>query len=515
MEKDAEIKPPPSSSQYPHSQHIVLVLLDENAVIEQLHINCLDLLAEPPHTLLGKNWFESCVPQHIRAQALATFNDLLNRADPHLNHHSYPILTASTKEQLLVWSSLPRVDQQQSVTGLWLSGFSFSVHEADQQDIDTVLRLSQLNAQVVLDNAIESIMTITPTGIITSFNKAAESMFGYRVEEVIGNNINMLMPAPYKNAHDGYLANYLRTGHKKIIGIGREVTGLRKDKSEFPMELAVSEVIIDNERSFTGIIRDISERKEAELQLLKRDGELEQIRDRMAHMDRLHLMGEMATGIAHELNQPLTAIATYAQACGRLVNSSMKHADDLAHSLQQIDAQSQRAGEVIRSLRAMVTKQRQPHLQTNINTLIKETIELANIDPSVSDTVIETQQATIIHSIEVDTIQIQQVILNLIRNAVDAMADYPTKDKHIIISTTEDETNIRVSIADNGPGIPNTDKNEIFNPFFTTKPNSEGMGMGLAICRSIITAHDGELILNTSNSNGAEFYFTLPIISTL
>ncbi|ODS24244.1 hypothetical protein AB835_04865 [Candidatus Endobugula sertula] len=368
------------------------------------------------------------------------------------------------------------------------------------------------NAQVVLDNAVEAIIRICPQGKVLTFNKSAETMFGYTTKEVLGKSINLLMPTPDREQHDQYIKHYLKTGDKKIIGIDREVLGLRKDGTIFPMELSVSETKIENEHSFTGIIRDISERKDAEEKLRLRDQELQEIRHRIAHMDRLNVMGEMATGIAHELNQPLTAIATYAQASNRLLNNTLKNTNDLSHALMQINEQAQRAGKIIRRLRSIITRQQQVYQRTNINILILETIELTHMDSKIKDITIETQFFTPMPDVELDTIQIQQVLLNLIRNAADAMKHHhetQTKNKKIIIRTVVESHVLRVEVIDNGPGIPSAEKSEIFNPFFTTK--NDGMGMGLAICRSILTAHGGELDVNINNKEGTEFYFTLPI----
>jgi two-component system sensor kinase FixL len=320
----------------------------------------------------------------------------------------------------------------------------------------------------------------------------------------------MLMPPPYQEEHDRYLHNYLTTGHKKIIGIGREVAGLHKNGSQFPMELSVAEVHVESEQSFIGIIRDITERKQAEEQLRLRDQELQLIRDRMAHMDRLNVMGEMASGIAHELNQPLTAIATYAQASSRLLDMPLNNKDDLTHSLIQINEQAQRAGEVIRRLRAMITKQAPSRQRVDLKALILEAIELAKNDNRMKSIVTKTHFLDKSLTVEIDSIQIQQVILNLIRNAIDAIdANTVEQNKQIIIKTEQNDDLTRIAVIDSGPGLMNINTEEAFNPFASTK--AHGMGMGLAISQSIVLAHEGTIGFNTDNKHGTEFYFTLPL----
>ncbi len=358
----------------------------------------------------------------------------------------------------------------------------------------------------ILETAVEGIVTIDLDGIVRLFNPAAEVMFGYDAREVIGQNVNMLMPEPHDDQHNRFLSHYLDTGKKRIIGIGREVMGKRKDGQIFPLDLSVSEVNVDGKRSFAGVLRDITERKEMETAL-------RQHAEHLAHYDRVDMMGEFAAGIAHEINQPLTAIATYAQACRRLIESDQDDKQEVSEALETISQQAERAGEVIRRLRNMVKRtdsQRKPH---DINKLIGDAFRLAKLDTRTSGLDMRLDLQDDLPQVEIDAIQIQQVILNLIRNAVDALSDHPAGEQCVIVKTElGDDEKIVIIVTDNGVGIPPDIQHDLFNPFFTTK--EKGMGIGLSISQSIVTAHGGKLWFESEPDKGSSFYVSLPCALT-
>ncbi|MEZ5590667.1 MAG: PAS domain S-box protein [Gammaproteobacteria bacterium] len=374
------------------------------------------------------------------------------------------------------------------------------------------LTMTEAHAQAVLDTAVDGIVTIDSTGIIESFNNAAERLFEYRADEVIGKNISMLMPPPYCYEHDDYLQRYLSTGKKKIIGTaGREVTGLRKNGETFPMELAVSDLAFDGAHHFTGIVRDISRRKQAEQRLQQRELEARQNRERLVHVARLSTMGEMAAGIAHEINQPLTAIATYASASQRLLNSGLSDQDELLTTLDKISRQARRAGDVIQRLRSFVKKQDSQREVWDLNKLVADTMVLAEADARLHSFVIEMTLSQQPLQVSVDPIQIQQVLLNLIRNGMDAMLEAEQTDGCLRVGTRQaDHDFALVSVRDQGVGISTEQSDKLFSPFFTTKSN--GIGLGLSISRSIINAHGGRLNFERhTEEKGVTMYFTLPL----
>jgi two-component system sensor kinase FixL len=358
---------------------------------------------------------------------------------------------------------------------------------------------AQLDA--LLDAAVDAIIVINWKGEIETFNQAARQMFGYRGDEVIGKNVNRLMPAPYAENHDQYLHNYLESRIPRIIGIGRQVQARRKDGEIFPIELSVGEVLKQQKPHFVGIIRDISDRMRAEQ-------EAHEIRERLAHITRLGVMGEMASGIAHEINQPLTAITNYAQASVRLLQNNAADTGEFIEILGKISQQAQRAGEVIRRLRSFIRKRESHREAVNIRQLILDTLAMTETDTRMLNCTTRVSLDDSYPKIVADGVQIQQVILNLIRNALDAMEDINRPEIYIGVKTLIKEGMLEIEITDNGPGLPPERETELFKPFFTTK--TSGMGMGLAISQTIINSHGGRLWFTRTESGGSNFHFTLP-----
>jgi two-component system, LuxR family, sensor kinase FixL len=493
---------------------------------------------------------------------------------------------------------------------------------------------SEAQSRAILDTAVDAIVTIDEAGIVLSFNTAAQTMFGYRPEEVIGKNVKVLMPDAQRDVHDSYLATYLRTGERHIIGIGRDLDARRKDGSLLPIHLSVSEVSIDGRRTFTGIMRDISveqtakeeirrqneqlsltlrnaptgiatyrfgqtfastnrafeqmlgyrgnelqrldlitlthpedrralqrltdaaraghiERFQLQLRLWRRDAvpthvivhaaiahdaqgkpdlviaqvedltaelhaqEVEQQQQaRLTHVARLSTLGEMTAGIAHEINQPLTAITMYARSGVRMLQAGVPQPERLREALEKLTAQSLRAGAVIDRIQRLVRRQDTTIESVDLNDLIRDIMRLAETDARVNDIQIELDLADDLPTVNVDPIQIQQVLLNLIRNGIDAMHGIDCANgRSITLSTRQpDAGTVSVAVRDAGTGVGEDFAAQLFTPFATTKVN--GMGMGLSICRSIIEAHGGKLSYVNNADCGATFYFNLPTGST-
>jgi len=367
----------------------------------------------------------------------------------------------------------------------------------------------------LLDAAVDGMVLIDPRGRITRFNRAAERLFGYASDEVLGHNVAMLMPPPYRDEHDGYIARYEHTGERRIIGIGREVTARRKDGSSFPIDLSVGEFRRGEEHGFVGILRDITARKAQELQLRRNAeelqrafGEAEELRGRLTHAGRLGTLGEMVSGIAHEVNQPLTAIATYASACKRLLLSGQADPAEIAEVLEKISTQAERAGQVIRGLRKLARRQDRVTLPLDINLLVGEVARLVEFEFRNAGWQLRQTLAPGLPSATGDGVQIQQVVLNLLRNAVEAMTESAQGDT-VELSTRRDGDCIEIRVEDRGPGLSPATVQRLFEPFFTTK--AQGMGLGLSICKSIISAHGGELLHEPRTGGGACFLVRLPI----
>jgi len=490
-----------------------------------------------------------------------------------------------------------------------------------------------LEYRTVLDAAVDAIIVVDHHGTIQEFSKAAQRVFGYEREEVLGRNVRELMPEPFRREHDGYMDRYMRTGEPRIIGIGREVSARRKDGSEFPCDLAVGRVQGREPPRFIGFIRDITARKEAEEQLRRSEAELRLaqelanlgnyvmhtagvaqdyyspqlqrilgvnpgdpsvaraeflarwvhptdrkrvaesfarmdsgkgpldieyqvvlpdgtvkhlhhlaqavfqadghvlkyvgtihditdrrraedearvLQERLTHFSRLSTMGEMAAGLAHEINQPLSAIATYAQACQRLIRQPDLEIEDVLAALEQINAQALRAGEVIRRLRNFVKNREVKREPVDCARLLEDLSTLAETDARLHNIRLRLECEEPLPMVYADPIQLQQVILNLVRNAIDAMDGVPEDRREVVLTTrmaTDGE--VEVTVADRGTGLAPEATEHLFNPFFTTK--ASGTGLGLAISRSIVRAHGGRLWHTPNADCGVRFHFTLPV----
>ena len=489
---------------------------------------------------------------------------------------------------------------------------------------------SDAHARAVIDNAVDAIAIIDARGMILSFNRAASRMFGYDADEVIGRNVNMLMPEPHRALHDAYLQRYITTAEPRIIGIGRELDARCQDGTSVPIHLSVSEVVVQGQRTFTGVMRDISlERADKEeirrqnerlsvtvrnapmgivtyrfggmftstnkafetmigytndalakmnfpalthpddraelkrltddahegrldqfsmrLRLIRKSGvpvhvvthnaithdqhgdpdvvivqvedltteiaakEAERVhQDRLTHVARLTTLGEMTAGIAHEINQPLTAISMYAQSGVRMLDAGIPRPERLREALEKLSAQSLRAGAVIDRVQRLVRKQESSFETVRINDLIGDIQRLAESDARVNDMQIALDLEHDLVPVNADPIQVQQVLLNLIRNGIDAMKsiDCCYGSEVTVRSRAVGDDRIEVSVTDRGTGVADDLAERMFTPFTTTKAN--GMGMGLSICRSIIDAHGGLLSYRNNVDHGATFYFQLP-----
>ena len=347
--------------------------------------------------------------------------------------------------------------------------------------------------------AVDGIMVIDQKGIVQVYNRACERLFGYSVAEVIGQNVKMLMPTPYHDEHDGYLSHYVATGKKHIIGIGREVSGRRKDGSVFPMYLSVGQGVVKGERIFLGIIADLSERK-------ARDRRIQDLQSEMLHVSRLTDMGQVAAGLAHELNQPLTAILNYTNAG---LDIAQERGDpELKTVLGKIAEQASRAGNIIRRLRAFVEKRGPNRSEEDIAHTVDEAIRLGQINAAERGIKLRVNVEQALPKVLIDRIQIQQVLINLMKNAAEAMEHSPLRELTVTISQAAPNF-VQITVADTGPGISAEMAEKLFQPFVTTK--AQGMGMGLSICRGIIESHGGRLRLEPNPGGGAIFRFNVPV----
>jgi len=367
---------------------------------------------------------------------------------------------------------------------------------------DALAREAHLRS--ILDTIPDAMIVIDERGVMRSFSSAASRLFGYGPDEVLGKNVKMLMPSPYREGHDAYLGRYLDTGERRIIGIGRVVVGERKDGSTFPMELSVGEMSSGNRRFFTGFVRDLTERQRTEARL-------QELQTELVHISRLTAMGEMASALAHELNQPLSAIANYMKGSRRLLEG---RADEdavlIRDAMEKAAEQSLRAGQIIRRLRDFVARGESERRIESVKKLIEEASALALVGAKEHGVRVRFQIDPDRDLALVDKVQIQQVLLNLIRNAMEAMEQSERRELVIATHPREDDM-LEVSVADTGPGIAPEISAQLFQPFVTTK--RYGMGVGLSISRSIVEAHGGQITVEPNRGGGTVFRFTMPVVT--
>jgi two-component system sensor kinase FixL len=373
-----------------------------------------------------------------------------------------------------------------------------SLYPSGDEDAQLLGREAHLRS--IIDTIPDAMIVIDERGHILSFSAAAERMFGYAESDVLGENVSALMPSPDRERHDLYLARYLATGTAKIIGIGRVTTARHRDGKTFPIDLHIGEARIGEARVFTGFIRDLTEREQTELRL-------HDLQTELAHVSRVTAMGTLATAIAHELNQPLTSIANYVETSGELLeNCDEETLEIVREALRQCAAESMRAGQIVRRLRDFISRGETEHRVESLERVINEASALALVGAGERGVELELKLDPAVERAIIDRIQVQQVIFNLVRNAIEAMAASPVR--RVRISTSRmDGDHVRISIEDSGPGLPADVADRLFQPFLSTK--AEGMGVGLSICHTIVTAHGGRIWTEPSSLGGIAFHFTL------
>lgn len=361
---------------------------------------------------------------------------------------------------------------------------------------------TEAHLRSILATVPDAMVVIDEVGKILSFSAAAEKMFGYAESDVLGTNVKQLMPQPDRDRHDGYLSNYMRTGERKIIGIGRLTNARHRDGNTFPIELSIGEAWLGERRIFTGFIRDLTERQLTELRL-------QDLQSELAHVRRVSEISTLATSLAHELNQPLTAIANYSESATMLLDD-LPQADATARMKNMLEAsvgQVLRAGEIVRRLRDFMSHGQTLYRPENLSRLITEANALALVGTREHGIDVEIDLDPAAEEVLADRIQIQQVLVNLIRNGIDAMID--SQRRSLRISSLSRGELVEITVEDSGSGIDEAVAARLFQPFITSKQS--GMGVGLSICRTIIEAHGGKIWFEAVGSGGTSFRFTLPM----
>jgi two-component system, LuxR family, sensor kinase FixL len=383
-----------------------------------------------------------------------------------------------------------------------LSGIFLDIGQEKQ--VEETLRTRESHLRSILDTVPDAMIVIDGNGIIQLFSTAAERLFGYDEREAIGRNVSELMPEPDRSRHDSYIARYRSTGERHIIGIGRIVTGKRRDGTTFPMHLSIGEMQSEGKVYFTGFVRDLTEHQQTQARL-------QELQSELVHVSRLSAMGEMASALAHELNQPLAAISNYMKGSRRLLaGSADPNAAKIENAMDRAAEQALRAGQIIRRLRDFVSRGESEKRVESLSKLIEEAGALGLTGAREQNVQLRFNLTPEADQVLADRVQIQQVLVNLFRNALEAMAQSPRREL-IATNTRVDDDMIEIAVSDTGTGFHDDVKPNLFQTFFTTKET--GMGVGLSISRSIIEAHGGRMWAENNDMGGATFRFTLPAAS--
>ena len=379
---------------------------------------------------------------------------------------------------------------------------------ADRKRAEEDLRSSEAKHRVIVEAAHDAVITMDERGHILLANPATRRIFGYDPVEIVGKPMTMLMPVTMRKLHENGFRRYLATGKRQLNWQGVEVTAQRRDGEEFPVEVSFGELTSDGHKLFTGFIRDISERKQAEDQLRASERNLQLTQAELARVSRLTTMGELTASIAHEVNQPLTAVINNGSACLRLLANNNLKPEVLRRALEGIIADGTRASAVLARIRAFIKKEPAEKGELDINEVIQEVLVLAGRELYENQVLPDHQLKTDLPSVLADRVQLQQVLLNLIMNGIEAMAAVTDRPRLLgLQSKIHESGDVLVAVSDSGTGF-GVELDRVFNPFFTTK--AKGMGMGLSISRSLVESHGGRLWAAPNSPHGAVFSFTLP-----
>jgi two-component system sensor kinase FixL len=408
----------------------------------------------------------------------------------------YRIITRDGQEKW-VWERGRPIDRRSDGVVI-LEGFINDI--TDRKLAEAALVRAEAYAQAIVESALDAVISIDDQGTIESFNRAASAMFGYRGDEVRGQHCRTLVATSFYQEFDRYFQRNHGSSDPRPSSL--DLNGCDKDDNEFPIVLSMREILDIEETKYVILIRDLTEQRSAEK-------EVREHRDILAHVDRLNTLGEMAAGIAHEINQPLTAISMYAQSGLRFLRRQQPQLQRLEDALEKLSQQAHRAGAVIERMQEM-TRPHQSHQEiVTAEQLLGEIHDLGEVEAQIRNFIIVLRLDDSLPRVKCDPIQIQQVILNLLRNGMESMrANRCKPGSKIVLQARTTPTQLRISIIDGGIGVSRKLEKQLYQPFATTKES--GMGLGLSISRSIIEAHGGQIEFTNNKTGGATFTFGLP-----
>ncbi|MBK7977495.1 MAG: PAS domain S-box protein [Deltaproteobacteria bacterium] len=464
-----------------------------------------DLMGRAGESLVGEDWLALFVPEEHRSEVRAVMARLLESDEP--RHHSNAVQGADGRQRLVEWDNAVLRDPK----GAPLYLLSFGNDVTDRQQASEELRRSVARHQNILDHAVNGVVTIDQQGLVQEFNRAAVRIFGWKVPEIIGQNVSVLMPSPDREQHDEYIRRYVSGGPPRIIGAGREVLALRRDGTVFPLFLGVSETREpDGSRLFTAVCQDLTERKLGEQALRRAHRELQDANDRLLEeqakqlrAEKLSSIGLLASGMAHEINNPLMGIIS----CVKALREGSINTERREDYFEAVRDGLERIQMTVRSL-LDYSRQRPPSPEAIAPIeLIDACLRLLSPAIRKKDLQITTRVHDPALMLFADRSQLMQALANLMLNAIYALSPRG----HIVVSAERIGERVALSVADDGPGIEPEVLHKVCDPFFTTKPIGEGTGLGLAVTLGIARAHRGDLEIKSTVGQGTEVILWLPV----
>lgn len=479
------------------------VMLDRNGTVVFVNCSFLEITGWTERSeVLGKNWFDHFLPEQTRDAMRSRYEQCMNgHLEPMAVQENY-ILTKSGSPLLTSWYITLSQNPAGDILGLNFLGEDIS----QRKSVEVNLKRAETIMKVFLDNSSEAIIKISDKGIIYSFNRMAERLFGYAAAEVMGQNVSKLMPQPHRGKHDDYIQTYLNTGVANIIGKGREVLGLRKNGTTFPMFLSVGrDLVIDGERFFLGFVRDLSREKQVAAQLRQ--------------SQKMEAIGTLAGGIAHDFNNILGGILGYTE----LMLEDCEDGSYLQEDLNEMLKACNRGKALVQQILTFSRQDKPSHEPVLLQPILKESLKLlrATIPTTIH---INNHIQDKVRPVVADPTQLHQVVMNLCTNAYHAMrrggGEMRIGLREVELDENYNEWDhqlpfghyLQLTVSDTGHGMDDETASRVFEPFFTTKPLGQGTGMGLAVVHGIVRNHGGNILVRSVLGEGTTFCIFLPLV---
>jgi two-component system sensor kinase FixL len=461
---------------------VFILVLGNDQKVKLVNQKGCQILGLPEKEIVGRNWFDNFLPEEIREPVRQTFFRIIDGQIEQVEFYENPVVTSSGKERLIAWRNSIFRDSEGKVLEILSTGEDITV----RRQTENALRESEATLRAILETCVDGIITIDEEGEITSFNPAAVRIFGYRPNEVVGRDVGMLMPEPDSALHPGYINRFLKSQKARIIGMGREVVGRKKDGSHFPLYLAVSDVSVAGKRMFTGIVRDLTEFKEMQNEIIQ--------------AQKLAAIGEMAASVGHEIKNPLAGISGAIE----ILKDTLPKGDPRIQVMDDILSEVQRLDNTVRDLLAFSRPWNPDAQSCNLQELVERVARSFQEQEDLRGINFEMGHG-ICRNVKVDPWLFEKVLRNVLDNAADAMSGKGEIRFHFL----QTPGFVTLTIEDTGEGVPEKHLGDVFRPFFTTK--SRGTGLGLAICKKIMDAHNGSISLVSLPEEGTKVSLQLPV----